>query len=65
MGPDIGSNTQNLYFTMSFYILKQKILQKFCKYRFYEYLCIRKRKILTRNVAQLVVKDNKPRWRNR
>lgn len=24
MGPDIGSNTQNLYFTMSFYILKQK-----------------------------------------
>ena len=39
---------------MIFYVFEQKILQKFCKYRFYEYLCIRKRKILTRNVAQLV-----------
>ena len=39
---------------MIFYVFEQKILQKFCKYRFYEYLCIRKRKNLTRNVAQLV-----------
>ena len=34
MGPDIGSNTQNLYFTMSFYILKQKNITKVLNEKF-------------------------------